>query len=226
MKRMILITGMVCAVALPALAVAQTARPTGQPPGAAAPTATPAKPAGGAAGQGATGQRAGGAAGALAAADKTFIMHAAQGGMAEVEMGRLAASKATDPDVKQFGQRMVDDHGKANDELKSLASQKNVTVPAELDAKHKADHARLEKLSGAAFDRAYMAAMVMDHNQDVAEFQRVAKTAKDADLKAWAAKTLPTLQDHQKQSKTVSAKVKGGTTAAKTGTAPKKSPQK
>jgi putative membrane protein len=136
-------------------------------------------------------------------------------------MGRIAASKATDPDVKQFGQRMVDDHGKANDELKSLASQKNVTVPAELDAKHKADNARLEKLSGAAFDRAYMAAMVLDHDKDVAEFQRVSKTAKDADLKAWAAKTLPTLEEHQKQAKTVNAKVKGGTTA-KAAPTPKK----
>ena len=130
--------------------------------------------------------------------------------MAEVDLGKLAASKATNADVKQFGQRMVDDHGKANDELKSWASQKSVTLPADLDAKHKAEHARLEKLSGDAFDRAYMSLMVTDHNKDVAEFQKESKAAKDADLKAWAAKTLPTLQDHQKSAKEISAKVHGG----------------
>jgi putative membrane protein len=216
MKRIILTTGLACVVALPAIGAGQSANPTGQHPAGAAPTATPAKPSTPTK-QGAAGTTAA-AAGAVAPADKTFVMHAAQGGMAEVEMGRLAASKATDPDVKQFGQRMVDDHSKANDELKSLASQKHLTVPAELDAKMKAEHARLEKLSGAAFDRAYMTAMVMDHNKDVSEFQRASTTAKDADLKAWAAKTLPTLKDHQQSANTINTKVKGGAAAK---TAPK-----
>jgi len=139
--------------------------------------------------------------------------------MAEVDLGKLAASKATNPDVKQFGQRMVDDHGKANDELKSWASQKNVTLPTDLDAKHKAEHGRLEKLSGDAFDRAYMTSMVADHNKDVAEFQRESKAAKDPDLKAWVTKTLPTLQDHQKSAKEISGKVHGS--AAKPGAAKK-----
>jgi putative membrane protein len=105
---------------------------------------------------------------------------------------------------------MADDHGKANDELKGWASKNSVTLPAELDAKHKAEHARLEKLSGAAFDRAYMTMMVADHNKDVAEFQTASKTAKNADLKAWAGKTLPTLQEHQKLAKEISGKVAGG----------------
>jgi len=138
------------------------------------------------------------------------------GGMAEVDLGQLAASKASDADVKQFGQRMVDDHGKANDELKSWASSKSVMLPTELDSKHKADHARLEKLSGAAFDKAYMAAMVADHNEDVAAFQRAAKSAKDSELKAWVAKTLPTLQDHQKSAKEISGKVHGTAATKKT----------
>jgi putative membrane protein len=224
MKQMILITGLACAVALPALVAGQTARPTGQPPGAAAPTATPAKPSSGSTGQAggrAAGQGAAGA-GTMAATDRAFVMKAAEGGMAEVEMGRLAASKATDADVKQFGQRMVDDHSKANDELKALASQKNLTLPTAPTAKHKADHARLEKLSGAAFDRAYMADMVIDHNKDVAEFQRASTTAKDADLKAWAAKTLPTLKDHQQSAKTINTKVKGGSAAKTPPATPKK----
>src|SRR6185437_11610509 len=126
-----------------------------------------------------------------------FVMKAAGGGMAEVELGRLATEKASSPDVKQFGQRMIDDHGKANDELKGLATRKNITLPAAPDAKHKATQDRLSKLSGTAFDRAYMADMVADHNADVAEFMHASKMAKDPDVKAWAAKTLPTLQEHQ-----------------------------
>jgi putative membrane protein len=157
------------------------------------------------------------AATGIAPSDQTFVKEAAMGGMAEVDLGQLAASKASDADVKQFGQRMVDDHGKANDELKSWASSKSVMLPTELDSKHKADHARLEKLSGAAFDKAYMAAMVADHNEDVAAFQRAAKSAKDSELKAWVAKTLPTLQDHQKSAKEISGKVHGTAATKKTG---------
>jgi len=147
-------------------------------------------------------------------------MHAAQGGLAEVQMGKLAAQNASSPEVKQFGQKMADDHGKANDELMSWASKNSVTLPTDLDAKHKADQDRLSKLSGAAFDRAYMTAMVADHNKDVAEFKRASTTAKNPDLKAWAAKTLPTLEEHQTMAKDTSAKVKGSAGAAgTTGTA-------
>jgi putative membrane protein len=92
----------------------------------------------------------------MSAADTKFMQEAATGGMAEVELGWLAADKASSPDVKQFGQRMVDDHSKANDELKSLASQKGVTLPASPDAAQKAMQVRLSKLSTAEFDRAYM----------------------------------------------------------------------
>jgi putative membrane protein len=159
-------------------------------------------------------------AGAPSATDKTFAREAAIGGMAEVELGRLAADKASSADVKQFGQRMVDDHGKANDELKSWASQKSVTLPTELDAKHKATRDRLSKLSGAAFDRAYMHEMVTDHDKDVQEFKHASKTATDSDLKAWAAKTLPTLEEHQKMAHDVNSKV-GGAAKSKSGGASK-----
>ena len=126
-----------------------------------------------------------------------------------MELGKVAASTASSPDVKQFGQRMVDDHGKANSELTAWASKNNVTLSTNLDAKHKADQEKFSKMSGAEFDRAYMKNMVADHNKDVAEFQHAAKTVKDPDLKAWVTKTLPTLQEHQKMAKETSAKVKG-----------------
>jgi putative membrane protein len=130
--------------------------------------------------------------------DQRFVTKAAAGGLAEVELGKLAADKGTSEQVKQFGQKMVDDHGKANDELKTIASKKNITLPSDLDAKDKALRDRLAKLSGASFDRAYMQAMLKDHRTDVSEFRTESKSGKDADVKAWAAKTLPTLESHLK----------------------------
>jgi len=132
-------------------------------------------------------------------ADEAFVKKAAEGGMAEVELGKLATQKASNDAVKQFGQRMVDDHSKAGDELKKLAQDKSITLPTSINAKDKAEMDRLSKLSGEAFDRAYMRAMVMDHRTDVNEFRTESKSGKDADVKAWAGKTLPTLEQHLKQ---------------------------
>jgi putative membrane protein len=147
--------------------------------------------------------------------DHAWVTKVAEGGMAEVDLGKLAAEKASSDEVKKFGQRMVDDHSKANDELKSLAQKKNITLPSDLDAKHKAEHDRLAKLSGAAFDRAYMRSMLADHRKDVAEFRTEANSGKDPDVKAFAAKTLPTLEDHLKTaeqtSKTVGSVATSGT---------------
>jgi putative membrane protein len=140
-------------------------------------------------------------------ADSRFMMKAAEGGMAEVQMGNLAKDRASSDAVKQFGHRMVDDHTKAGDELKSLASQKNVTLPTDVDADTKAVMDHLQTLNGAAFDHAYMAHMVSDHKTDVSEFQREASGGSDADVKAWAAKTLPTLQDHLKQAQDVNSQL-------------------
>lgn len=128
--------------------------------------------------------------------DSAFIMKAAQGGMAEVELGNLAKEHASSSDVKDFGQKMVDDHGKANDELKALAGQKNVTLPTAVDAKSKAMMDKMSKMNGGAFDRAYVKDMVADHKQDIAEFKKEANSGKDPDVKAWASKTLPTLENH------------------------------
>jgi putative membrane protein len=168
-------------------------------------------------------QKTAGTSGTLAPSDHNFVNEAAIGGMAEVELGNLAKEKASNPDVKSFGERMASDHGKANDELKSWAQQKNVTLPTELDAKHKATQERLAKLSGEAFDKAYMKEMVADHTHDVAAFKRESTSAKDADLKSWAGKTLPTLEDHMKLAKETNAKV-AGTSAppAKKSPTPKK----
>src|SRR5258707_15201082 len=96
----------------------------------------------------------------LTVADTKFVKEAADGGMAEVELGKLAADKGSSGAIKQFGQRMVADHSKANDQLKQLASEKKVELPQEPSAKHKATMARLEKLSGQAFDNAYVAEML------------------------------------------------------------------
>jgi len=148
----------------------------------------------------------------LSAKDKAFIMKAAKGGMQEVELGQMVSEKAQSDDVKQFAKRMVDDHTKANEELKALAQQKGVTLPSEMGAEGKAMKAKLEKLSGAQLDKAYMHDMVLDHNKDVHEFQTESKMAKDSDLKSWAEKTLPTLEDHLKQAKDVAAKTGASTT--------------
>lgn len=128
--------------------------------------------------------------------DDAFLKKAAQGGMAEVELGQLAVQKASNEQVKNFGQRMIDDHTKANDQLKQIAAQNHVDLPTQLDAKDQATKAKLEKLSGKQFDEAYMKDMVKDHKKDVAEFARESKQAKDPNVKSLAQQTLPTLREH------------------------------
>ena len=131
----------------------------------------------------------------MAGKDSKFIHNAAIGGQMEVDLGKLAAEKASSGDVKKFGQTMVDDHSKANEELKSLASSKGVDLTEAMDnAMKKSESAtkKLESKTGADFDTAYMKDMVSDHEKDVKEFEEASKNAEDADLKAWAAKTLPT----------------------------------
>jgi putative membrane protein len=133
-----------------------------------------------------------------------FARDAAIGGMAEVELGRLAVEKATNPDVKKFGQRMVDDHSKANDDLQKAAREQGIGLPTEIDSRHKAQIDDLSKLSGYAFDKAYMRAMVKDHEKDVAEFEKVSQESGNTAVQAFAAKALPTLQDHLKMAREVS----------------------
>jgi len=156
-----------------------------------------------------------GAGASVPAADKSFVEKAAVGGLAEVSMGKMAQEKGSSDQVKQFGARMVEDHSKANDELKQVASSKGITLPTDLDAKHKAKMDKMEKLSGAQFDRAYMDDMVADHKQDVADFKKEANSGKDSDVKAFAAKTLPTLEDHLKMAQSTDASVKSSKSASR-----------
>jgi putative membrane protein len=154
--------------------------------------------------------------------DQAFVKEAAIGGMAEVALGQLASTKATNDKVKAFAQRMVMDHGKANDELKTLASSKNMNVPATVDAKHQATHDRLARLSGVTFDRAYVSDMLADHRKDVAAFKREATSATDSDVKQFAAKTLPTLEEHLKMVEYLSMDVGATAAMSKTPTTPSK----
>ena len=152
---------------------------------------------------------------AVSAPDSHFAREAAVGGMAEVELGRLAADKATNPRVKEFGQRMVNDHSKANDELKQAASQQGIDLPAEVDVKNRATREKLSKLSGAAFDRAYMDDMVQDHVKDVAAFETEARRpGADSAVKAFAVKTLPTLREHLQMARDIQREVASGKSAS------------
>lgn len=144
----------------------------------------------------------------LAPADKEFVSKAGMGGLAEVQMGTLGLQKATNDAVKQFAQRMVTDHSKANEELQVLATAKGLALPTELGGEHKNALEHLTSLSGAEFDKAYMEHMVEDHVKDVAEFEKASQNALDAEVKGWAAKTLPTLQDHLKQARETQGKLK------------------
>jgi putative membrane protein len=129
-------------------------------------------------------------------ADHKFAMEAAMGGVMEVELGKVAAEKGASDEVRQFGQRMVDDHSKANEELARVASAKGMTPPSALDAKHQAAVQKLSALSGEKFDREYVKMMLKDHKKDVAAFEKEASGGLDAELKAFAASTLPTLREH------------------------------
>ncbi len=143
----------------------------------------------------------------LSDADREFIKKAAIGGAAEVELGTLATQRAARAAVKDFGAKMVKDHGAANAELATLAKSKGVDVPTALDAEHQAVRDRLMALQGPDFDRAYMQEMVKDHTQDVAEFEKASQTANDTDLRTWAANKLPTLREHLALARDVNSQI-------------------
>lgn len=139
--------------------------------------------------------------------DSQFATKAASGGLAEVQLGHLAVKNASNPDVKAFGQKMIDDHSKANTQLQEIAGRDNITLPTSMDAKDQAAYDRLSKLTGPAFDRAYMKDMVSDHRKDISEFQKEANSAQNSDIKNFASHTLPTLQEHLKMAEHANAEV-------------------
>jgi putative membrane protein len=149
----------------------------------------------------------GGTLSAMSPEDKEFVVKAGMGGLFEVQSGTLALQKAGSADVKAFAQRMVTDHGKANAELAQLATTKGLALPTELDGDPQAAYEHLASLSGAEFDKAYMQHMVEDHGKAVADFDKASTSASDADLKAWAGKTLPTLKEHDTMAKDIARKM-------------------
>lgn len=130
------------------------------------------------------------------AMEKSFIMKAANGGMTEVEAGKSAAQKGASDAVKDFGNQMVKDHSKANDQLKEVASKMGVSVPDKVDSMHEAKLAKMNKMSGAAFDKAYVMDMIKAHQKDIAEFETADKQVKNADLKKFIEETVPVMKEH------------------------------
>ncbi len=139
--------------------------------------------------------------------DKQFAKEAAEGGLAEVKLGQLAEEKGASETVKNFGKRMVDDHTKVGDELKSAASQANIRLPTELKPKDQKIYNRLSALSGSAFDKAYAGDMVRDHMHDVHAFRQEANNGTNDPIKNFASQTLPALQEHLKLAKIMASSV-------------------
>jgi len=136
-------------------------------------------------------------------------MEAAAGGEAEVQLGRLASEKASRSEVKEFGQMMVTDHTRANAQLMKIAQGTGSTAPHALKPEHKAAQDHLSKLTGEAFDRAYMQHMVKDHQKDVALFRKQSTDASDPDVKQFATATLPTLQKHLQRAQEIEQLIGG-----------------
>jgi putative membrane protein len=134
--------------------------------------------------------------GGAAVADTAFVNAAAVGGLTEVKLGQLAATNGDSAAVKSFGQHMVDDHTKANDELGAIAKGKGATPPSAPDKSHQAIVDKFSSLKGAAFDKAFWKQMHDDHVKTIALFEKESSSGKDADIKAFATKTLPTLKMH------------------------------
>jgi putative membrane protein len=176
-----------------------------------------------------------GKASQLSRGDEKFIKDACRGGKMEVQMGNLGVQRAQNPQVKEFAQRLIDDHTKANSELKQLATSKGLIFPdsdsvaeatditdadrtrvrerddTDKDAKgeHK-EHGSLKKLeglSGTEFDREFVRMAVKDHEKDVSEFEKASQKLDDSEVKAFAAKTLPTLREHLQQAKSLQSEI-------------------
>lgn len=125
-----------------------------------------------------------------------FPQKAYSGGMMEVSLGKLAQQKASSYKVKEFGERMINDHSKANDELKNIAQKNNIPLPDSMLTKHQDLYNDLSQYSGSEFDKHYMDKMVEDHKEDIKNFENAAKNADNQEIRDWAQKTLPTLKEH------------------------------
>ena len=128
--------------------------------------------------------------------DTAWAQRVSQGSAAEIRLAELARLRTSNQAVNGLAQRLADDHNKASDELKQIAAKKGITLPGALESRHEALYERLSKLNAAEFDKAYVAAMVDEHRAAVADFQHQADTSADPELKSFAIKTLPVLQEH------------------------------
>jgi putative membrane protein len=137
--------------------------------------------------------------------DATFFKKAAEAGIAEVSAGEQAVQKADNQKVKDFGQMMVTDHTKANDELKSLAATKNVTLPTTPSVGLAAQKTKLDVLTGGAYDKSYIEGQIKDHEEVISLFRKESASGQDADAKAWAKKMLPALEKHLKAARQIAA---------------------
>ena len=145
----------------------------------------------------------------LSLQDMSFINDTAAGGLTEVELGKLAEQKAANQEVKQFGARMVRDHSKANEELTGIASRKGLQPPQSLDPQHAQMHDRLARMQGADFDRAYMRAMVEDHDKDIKAFRQEAQAGHDPDVRRFARETLAVIEQHDRMAHNVDNAIVG-----------------
>ena len=143
---------------------------------------------------------------ALDQEDKTFVREAAIGGMAEVELSKIA-QKSENDDVKRFAERMIEDHTKANGQLTSIATGLGIEMPKTVDSEHERMREKLQPLHGKAFDEQYTRDMVEDHNKAVKLFQQEERSGHNSELKQFAEKTLPTLEEHQKMALDLSRKL-------------------
>jgi len=130
------------------------------------------------------------------ATDTAWTQRVSQASAAEIRLAELARLRTSNQAVRDLAQKLSDDHGKASDELKQIASRKGIPLPAATDAKREALYDRLSKLNGLEFDQAYASAMYDEHRADIADFQQQADSGGDPDLKSFAIKTLPILQEH------------------------------
>lgn len=152
-----------------------------------------------------------GKSGDVAANDKKFVMQAARDGLAEVELGELAATQATSASVREYGQHLKSDHAKANEKLKEIAKKRSIELPTALNEEQKSAAAKLKAMRGEAFDRAYLQQMISDHRKAIELFEKQAQSASDDALKEFAAETLPTLRSHLEQAQDLEKKIGAGT---------------
>lgn len=152
--------------------------------------------------------------------DAAAMKSLAQGNLAEIELGKLAAAKAQSPDVKSFGQKMVDDHGRMYEELKALAKAKSVALPDVVSLKDLAGKKMLERHSGPDFDKSYLSEMVKDHEKDLKEVQDLAAKAKDAEFRAAMQKASGTIKEHLQLAQRLSQGAAAGATSSATPVTP------